>query len=182
MKFLFAALAAAAVGCGSNGAIHVSITDTPATGNVQKVLITVNEIRVHDDGDPNGTPGGTGATNDGATGQGWLVLCNDVQTFDLLTLQNGATLPLCNNQQMSVPTGNISQLRLGVQSAQIVTDTGTQDLDVPSGSNSGFKVDVNEAVAKDQVLEIKLDFNAAASLTQQGNGSWSLKPVIHVVP
>jgi hypothetical protein len=182
MRYGFLVLAAAAFGCGSNGSIHVTITDDPAVGNVQKLLITVDEVRVHDDGDESSTTGGTGATNDGATGQGWMVLCSNVQTFDLLQLTNGATLPLCNDQQVLVPTGHISQIRLGVQSAQLVTDSGTEDLTVPSGANSGLKVDVNQDVTKDQALEIKLDFNAAQSLVQQGNGSWSLKPVLRVLP
>jgi hypothetical protein len=182
MRYGFLVLAAAAMACGSNGSIHVSITDDPAVGNVQKLLITVNEIRVHDDGDVSSTTGDTGATNDGATGQGWLVLCTAVQTFDLLQLTNGATLPLCNDQQVEVVTGHISQLRLGVTAAQLVTDSGTQDLTVPSGASSGLKVDVNRDVTKDQALEIKLDFNAAQSLVQQGNGGWSLKPVLRVLP
>lgn len=182
MKFGILAIAAAVIGCGSNGSIHVTITDAPAVGNVQKVLITVNEVRVHDDGDQASTSGDTGATNDGAVGQGWLVLCTNEQTFDLLQLTNGASLPLCNDQQVLVPTGHISQLRLGVKSAQVVVDGAAQDLAVPSGANSGLKVDVNRDVTKDQTLEIKLDFNAAQSLNQQGNGSWSLKPVLNVLP
>lgn len=68
------------------------------------------EIRVHDDGDASSSTGDAGATADGATGSGWLVLCSDVQTFDLLQLTNGVNLALCNNQQMSVPTGHISQI------------------------------------------------------------------------
>ena len=182
MRFGFLALAAAVIGCGSNGSIHVTLTDDPAVGDVQKLLITVNEVRVHDDGDVSSTTGDTGATNDGAVGQGWMVLCSNEQTFDLLQLTNGVTLPLCNDQQILVPTGHVSQIRLGVKSAQIVTAAGTQDLQVPSGSNSGLKVNVDRDVTKDQVLEIKLDFNAAQSLVQQGNGSWSLKPVLSVLP
>jgi len=182
MRFAFLALAAAAIGCGTNGAIHVTITDDPVAGTVQKLILTVNEIRVHDDGDASSSTGDTGATADGATGSGWIVLCTDVQTFDLLTLNNGVNLALCGDKQESVPTGHISQIRLGVQSAQLVTDTGTQDLKVPSGPQSGMKIDVNQDVAKDQTLEIKLDFVASESLVQQGNGDWTLKPVLKVLP
>ena len=182
MRLGFLTLAAAIIGCGSNGSIHVSITDDPATGSVQKLLITVSEVRVHDDGDASSSTGDTGATNDGAVGTGWMVLCSTEQTFDLLQLTNGATLPLCGDESVTVPTGHVSQLRLGVKSAQLVTDSGTQDLNVPSGASSGLKVDVNQDVTKDNTLDIKLDFNAAQSLVQQGNGSWSLQPVLRVLP
>ena len=181
--FSFVAMAAVAVGCGSNGAIRVAITDDPAVASVRQLVLTVNEVRVHDDGDDTTTGGDSGATADGATGTGWIVLCSGPQTFDLLQYQNGATLPLCGGQAVTVPTGTVSQLRLGVQSAQLVMDNGaTQDLAVPSGPQSGFKIDVGESVQKDQTLSIKLDFVADQSLVQQGNGSWSLKPVLRVVP
>lgn len=178
----FAALAVLAVGCQNYGAIHVAITDDPATASVKQLVLTVNEVRVHDDGEDTATSGGPGATADGATGSGWVILCNDPQTFDLLQYRNGATLPLCGNQDVTVPVGHISQLRLGVASAQLVMDDGaTEDLSVPSGPQSGFKIDVNQDVQKDQTLSIKLDFVADQSLVQQGNGGFSLKPVIHSV-
>ena len=183
MRFMFLALAAAAVGCGSNGAVRVTLTDDPAAASVKQLLVTVNEVRIHDSGEDTATGGDAGATADGATGKGWIVLCSTVQKFDLLQLTNGRTMPLCGNQSITVPTGRVSQLRLGVQSAQLVMDNGgTQDLSVPSGPSSGLKIDVQRDVLKDQTLEVKLDFDANASLVQQGNGSWSLKPVLRVLP
>lgn len=69
-----------------------------------------------------------------------------------------------------------------MQSAQLITDTGTPDLKVPSGPSSGMKIDVSQDVAKDQTLQIKLDFVASESLVQQGNCDWTLKPVLRVLP
>src|SRR5207244_1262655 len=125
MRFLFLAAAALAVGCGNNGSIHVTLTDDPAVGSVKQLLITVNEVRVHDDGDPSITSSGdAGAQADGATGKEWVVLCSNEQTFDLLQLTGGRTLGLCGGQAETVPAGHVSQLRLGVKSAQLITDTG----------------------------------------------------------
>lgn len=183
MKLAFLVLAMVAVGCGSNGAVRVSITDDPAMGSVRQLLITTNEVRIHDDAEETSTGGDATAVADGATGHGWIVLCSSEQTFDLLQLTNGTTLPLCGGQAINVPAGRISQIRLGVKTAQLVLDGGaTQDLDVPSGSSSGLKINVGRDVARDQTLDIKLDFDAAASLEQQGNGGWKLKPVLRVLP
>ena len=105
MRFMFLAFAAAAVGCGSNGAVHVTLTDDPAAASVKQLLVTVNEVRIHDSGEDTATGGDAGATADGATGNGWIVLCSTVQTFDLLQLTNGRTMPLCGNQSITVPSG-----------------------------------------------------------------------------
>ena len=181
MKFL--ALAALAAGCGSNGYVHVTMTDDPAAGTVTQLMITVDEVRIHDDGDPSYAAGGdSGAQADGATGKGWVVLCNNEQTFDLLQLTGGKSLPLCGGQQAEVATGRVSQIRLGVKSAQVVVDGVAQDLAVPSGAQSGLKIAFDAELQKDQVLEVKLDFDAQKSLVQQGNGSWSLKPVLRALP
>src|SRR5437868_5904169 len=183
MKLAFVILAVVAVGCGSNGAVHVTLTDDPAVGSVRQLLITANEVRIHDDGEQTATGGDATAVADGATGSGWLVLCSGDQTFDLLQLTNGRTLPLCGDQAITVPTGRVSQIRLGVKSAQLVLDGGaTQDLDVPSGPASGLKINVGQDVQKNATLELKLDFDANASLVQEGNGSWKLKPVLRLAP
>jgi hypothetical protein len=183
MKLAFLVLSAIAVGCGSNGSIRVSLTDAPAPASVKQVINTTNEVRVHDDNEPTGAGGDSTAGADGATGTGWVILCNSQQTFDLLQLTNGQTMPLCGGQAVEVVTGNISQIRLGVTSAQLVmTDGTTQPLDVPSGGSSGLKINVGRDVQKDQTLDIKLDFDASASLQQQGNGDWKLKPVLRVLP
>ena len=70
-----------------------------------------------------------------------------------------------------------------MKSAQLVLDGGaTQDLDVPSGAQSGLKINVGQDVQKNATLELKLDFDANASLVQEGNGSWKLKPVLRLAP
>ncbi len=176
------AISVLSIGCGSNGAVHVTLHDTPAVGNVTSVLITVDEVRIHDDGEATSTGGGAAATADGATGKGWIVVCSDVQTVDLLQLTGGKSTPLCGDRKVEVATGYVSQMRLGVKSAQIVVNGATQDLDVPSGASSGLKIDVHRDVQKDQTLELSLDFDAKASLVQDGNGAWHLKPVLRLSP
>src|SRR5438105_3018826 len=90
---LLTALALAASACTQTGRVTTQLTDAPVdTGSIKQVLITVGEVRIHDDEDTstpsNGDPA-AGADKDGADGKGWIVLCNTAQQFDLLTLRNG---------------------------------------------------------------------------------------------
>src|SRR5438067_102697 len=136
--FVAALVSAVAVGCGSNGSVRVSLTDDPAQGSVKQLILTTYEVRIHDDGDSASGGGDAAAQADGATGAGWVVLCNDEQTFDLLQLRNGVMAGLCGGRTIDVAAGRVSQLRLGIKKAQLIMDNGvTQDLDVPSGATSG---------------------------------------------
>ncbi|HRH64576.1 MAG TPA: DUF4382 domain-containing protein, partial [Bacteroidia bacterium] len=62
----------------------------------------------------------------------------------------------------------------------LVSTTGTYSLKVPSGAETGLKVNVNQVIAPKGNLQIVLDFDAFASIVVQGNGSFSLKPVIKI--
>jgi len=126
-------------------------------------------------------------------GSGWIVLCTDTKTIDLLSLTGGRFAPLCSRAAadggieelpIEVPAGNISQVRLHLLNAQLVFNDGTPtaDVKVPSGSTSGLKIDVNQSVPKGGTLEIKLDFDAAQSIHKLGNGAYLMQPVIRVLP
>ncbi len=185
----------ALVGCGGGtGQIKMSMTDAPADlVNVSQVNITIDEIRVHDDASARVPDGGPGAAIDGVDGAGWIVLCTDVQTIDLMQLTNGRFTPLCaqpvadggvESRPIDVPAGHISQLRLHLVSASLVFNDGTPTatLTIPSGSTSGLKINVDRTVPGGGVLELKLDFNAASSITRLGTGTYRLSPVLTVLP
>ncbi len=179
------------------GQLKISLTDAPSDlANVSQVNVTFDEIRVHDDASTSSPDGGApdaGASEDGSNGSGWIVLCTDTQTIDLLSLTGGRFTPLCSRTAtdggveevpVDVPAGNISQVRLHLVSAQLVFNDGTPttDVTVPSGTTSGLKIDVNQTVPQAGALEIKLDFNAAQSIHKTGNGKYLMQPVIRVVP
>jgi len=103
MKMRLAALgaliaAAATTACGrGTGTVRPLLTDAPAPANVQKVLITINEVRIKDEAEDaenrnepdddkpglNGSPAThPEAEQDGVRGKGWIVLCTGLQTFD----------------------------------------------------------------------------------------------------
>lgn len=197
MRTSFLALSAlvlAACG-GSNGTIKVSLTDAPSDlTNVSQVLITFDELRVHDEAASSTPDGGPAdAAADGVDGKGWIVLCSDTRQLDLLALTGGVFAPVCTQTlsdggateaEISVPAGRISQLRLHLTAAKLVFNDGTApvNLTVPSGPQSGLKINVDRDVPAGGTLELKLDFNAAQSITKLGNASYSLKPVLSVLP
>ena len=58
-----------------------------------------------------------------------------------------------------------------------------QPLKVPSGAQSGIKLNANFTVQPDQVTDLLLDFDACKSVVVAGNsGQYLLKPVIRVEP
>lgn len=194
---LFAFLLATACSGSGTGQVKVSLTDAPSDlANVSQVNVTFDEIRVHDDASaslPDGGNPDAGSSADGSDGAGWIVLCTDTKTIDLLSLTGGRFTPLCTRPALDggveefaveVPAGRISQVRLHLVGAHLVFNDGTPttDVKVPSGSSSGLKINVDQSVPSGGTLEIKLDFNAAQSINKLGNGSYMMQPVIQVLP
>lgn len=193
MRLILLLTVLTAVGCGSTGQIMVTMTDAPVSDpNVKNVFVTYDELRIHSDGTQNATNGGPDAHADGVDGPGWIVLCSETRTVDLLALLNNVFTPLCTHTladggleaaPITVPAGRISQLRLHVTSARLTfVNSPDQTLTIPSGSTSGLKIDVQRDVPSGSTLELKLDFDAGASLTKLGNGTWRMGPVLHVLP
>jgi hypothetical protein len=157
------------------GSLKVSLTDAPACG-FDSVNVTVNKIRVNQSAT---------ATD---TDAGWTdITLNPSQKINLTSLTNGVLQGL---GQASLPAGHYNQIRLVLtpNSAQglenSVVPTGAQEvaLTVPSGSQSGFKVNGNFDVAENTLADIVLDFDACRSVFKTGNGKYMLKPVITAAP
>jgi len=172
----------------------VSMTDAPVSDpNVKNVFVTYDELRIHSDGTQNAPVGGPDAHADGVDGPGWIVLCSDTRTVDLLALLNNVFTPVCTHTladggleaaPITVPAGRISQLRLHVTSARLTFVDGSPDqpLTIPSGSTSGLKINVQRDLPSGSTLELKLDFDAGASLTKLSDGTWRMAPVLRVLP
>lgn len=96
--------------------------------------------------------------------------------YDLLELTGGASVLLADDE---VPTGDISQIRLVLGTENSVVVNGeTYPLATPSAQQSGLKVQVHEELEAGIFYEFTLDFDVEESIVVQGNGSYSLKPVI----
>jgi hypothetical protein len=96
--------------------------------------------------------------------------------YDILKFRNGLDTLLV---QAEVPAGTVQQIRLKLgNNSVIVVDGTTYPLSTPSGQQSGIKLNLNETFVADGSYTIWLDFDAAKSINQTGNGQYKLKPVI----
>jgi hypothetical protein len=76
----------------------------------------------------------------------------------------------------------ISQIRLvlGTENS-IMVNSVLHDLKTPSAQQSGLKINVHANIADLDVYNLLIDFDAEQSIVTQGNGNYSLKPVIKVM-
>lgn len=80
-----------------------------------------------------------------------------------------------------IPSGRINQIRLILgDDNTVVIDGQTFPLSTPSAQQSGLKLNVNQELEGGILYEYILDFDADKSIVRQGNGGYSLKPVIRV--
>jgi hypothetical protein len=82
----------------------------------------------------------------------------------------------------SIPAGHYSQMRLYIgQGSNIVVDGTWRPLEIPSGSQSGLKLNIQANILAGVKYELVLDFEASRSIVATGSGHYQLKPVIKVV-
>lgn len=178
---LFALTIVAACGGGSDGAdqgtLRLSLTDAPSCGYDQ-VNVAIQKIRVHKSGTAGDTDGGWSELN-----------LATPKRVDLLSLSNGV---LSSLGQLPLPAGRYTQMRLVLAANDAanpllnsVVPTGGSEtaLTVPSGQQSGLKINVDITIAANQIADFVLDFDACKSLVTAGaSGKVLLKPVVTVVP
>jgi len=175
-------LAGLAAGCGDGGGgssppgtLGVSMTDAPSCG-FDAVNVTVVKVRAHKSSTASDTDGGW---ND--------ITLNPARKINLLDLNNGVLDYL---GQTPLPAGHYTQLRLvldpntAVGFANSVVPTGGVEtaLVTPSAVQSGIKLVNGFDVPSGQRVDLMLDFDACKSIVIRGNGTYALKPVIHVIP
>jgi hypothetical protein len=137
----------------------VRLTDSP--GDYEIVNIDIQAVEVHSD---NG---------------GWMSLETNVDVYDLLTLTNGAETVIANDD---LPAGKVSQLRLILgDNNSVVVDNESYPLTVPSGSESGLKLQIHADLTEGITYSVLLDFDAAKSIVATSSGSYILKPVIKAI-
>lgn len=145
----------------SSGMTPLSVRMTDAPGDYEEVNVDIKEVRVHSD---NG---------------GWITLNTKAGVYNLLKLTNGLDTLLGT---AVVPSGNISQIRLILGSANTVKVDGVlYPLATPSAEQSGLKLQVHETLVDSVAYTILLDFDAGRSIHQTGTGAYKLKPVLRTI-
>jgi len=149
---------------GGQGQIKISMVDSPAGYN--EVNIVVIRVEVHE--------------ADAESNDGWFVINNNTATYDLLLLRNGASVVLGNH---SLNAGHYTQIRLIIGTgSNVVVDGVTYPLEIPSGEQSGVKLNHQFEIQPGLLYELLLDFDAERSIVLTGNGQYKLKPVIRLIP
>jgi hypothetical protein len=182
------------------GTVNVSISDPPScknpNGNFEHVYITVRSVQAH-----------TSASATDNT-PGWQELAPQLNSqpmqVDLFSTAQ-TTCVLAQLGSASLPVGSYQQIRLllvsntpGASDAVpmtnacagngyncvVLSDSSIHELDLSSQSNTGLKIPPGQIVGgpmqvtAGQSVDLNIDFNACASIVQEGNGQFRLKPVL----
>ncbi len=141
-----------------NTTVKVRLTDNPF--NADEVNVDIQQVRVKFSDD---------------SIHGWTDLSTHAGIYDLLGLQNGVDTLLAVGV---IPTNIVKEIRfvLGVNNT-IKVNSIVYPLTIPSGSESGLKIKVNKQL-NGTLDSLLIDFDAALSIHQLGNGDYQLKPVL----
>lgn len=153
------------------GSISFSLTDA-AIDSAAKVFVRIAAIHVKR-----------------ADSDDWLEIPKEVpDEIDLLTLQDGNTAPLAAISKIGAGVFTHVRLKLSEsQPARIVLKDGRQyPLNVPSGSETGLKINQKFEVIEGEDLRLIVDFDLRKSVVVlgQGNGEerYLLKPTLRMIP
>jgi len=140
--------------------LNIRLTDAPL--DIDEVNIDLQSILVKG-------PGGSEE----------IELNTNAGIYDLLDLQNGIDVLVANAM---VSLSEIRQVRLVLgEENTVVVDGEEHELKIPSGSQSGLKINVCLDLSGTPQYDLILDFDAAESVHQTGNGRYIMQPVIRVV-
>jgi hypothetical protein len=147
----------------SQGQLKISMVDSPA--QFDQVNIVVTRVEVH--------------MADSSEG-GWMIVNPVPHTYDLLQLTNGASVVLGDT---FLTAGHYTQIRLVLgDGCNVVTNGDTIPLVIPSGMQTGIKLNHEFDLLPGNLYELMLDFNAEQSIHITGNGEYMMNPVIRVMP
>lgn len=140
--------------------LQVRLTDAPAV--YDSVIVDIVSVMVHSDQ------------------SGWITMnMPSPGRYNLLQFSNGMDTLIAS---ATMPAGNVSQIRLILGSNNSVTKNGVSyPLTVPSGSESGLKLQIHKELVEGVTNIIQLDFDAGRSIVETGSGDFKLKPVIRAV-
>src|SRR5229473_2020622 len=166
-------------------------------GNFMNVFVTIRSIQAH-----------TSATADNtSSGWQELApqLVSAPMQVDLLHLPANGQCLLQQLGSASLPAGDYQQIRLILMANAaptgpvpstnncsslgnvfncVVNSTGTHTLNLSSEANTGLKIPPGQVmggpihVAAGQSVDLDIDFNTCASIVQEGNGNFRLKPTL----
>lgn len=155
-------------GCGTDsdpgtGTMTVEMADAPID-SADAVNVFIERVEV----------------NRAGNSDGWVTLNEPQQEYDLLELTNGATTVIGSAE---LEAGTYPQIRLILSSDGHSVEIGEDihDMFIPSGAQTGIKLNINAEIQEDIEYVLLLDFDASRSVVKAGQNSqrpYILKPVI----
>lgn len=143
------------------GTLEVRLHDAPV--DFEEVNIFIERVEVNN------------TTGD----EGWQVISEPNQAFDILELTNGVYEVIGDAE---LEAGLYPQIRLVVSrdANSVVIDGEEHNLFVPSGTETGVKLNVNAEIREGITYTLLLDFDASRSVRQTGQSQtgYILQPVI----
>jgi hypothetical protein len=141
------------------GYMTVKMTDAPADYqevNVEIVGLSINTVT-----------------------KGWVDVHVNRGIYNLIDLRNNMTMVLTDKAMLPIGKATQIRLQLGSQNSIVVEET-REALKIPSGEESGVKINIDETILNGQQHIIVLDFDAKASIVKGRQGNYMLKPVIKI--
>lgn len=110
---------------------------------------------------------------------GWVALATYPGIYNLNAITADASIVLVN--ELTMPAGDVEQFRLILGPNNLIVIGGiAYPLKVPSGEQTGLKINLNESIHFVNFITVILDFDPNHQIVEQGNGGYILKPVIQV--
>lgn len=161
----------------SEGTAQVAVKLTDAPGDYEAVFVDVEDVLIKLESDTAVETSAETETED----EGWVSLGNvEPQRVNLLDLTGGITQLL---GEAEIPAGYMHEMRLVLGDNNTVKIKDVENeilLDTPSAQQSGLKVKVDQELNADTYYTFILDFDVDKSVVTQGNGGYSLKPVLRL--
>ena len=159
-------VAIVANGCSDNptttdgqGRLSITTFDAPAPDGIEHLYLHIIEISAHHEDN------------------GWMTLSDIDTTIDFLELVNGITVNLFDD---SIPSGYYSQIRLLLDDSNtIVIDSITYPLTIPSGTQTGIKLNLDEQLSPGEFVSLMVDFDLSKSVIV-ANNEYKLKPTYNM--
>ena len=152
----------------NNGTHQVTVRLTDNPFNAEEVNVDIHSVQLkYNDDNNNGT-------NDD---EGWVTINTNDSIYNLLNLQNDVNVVLA---QGPYNYDHLKEIRLILGTNNSIKIGGSVfPLTVPSGSSSGLKIKVDRDLHEGD-NDFLIDFDAALSIHETGNGQYMLRPVIRL--
>lgn len=156
---------------------HMNFHLTDAPGDYEEVNIDVVGLQIHyADGTSDSVSTDTTDTTNSGGGK-WIELPVEPFKINLLEL-SGNVDTLIASADLDPGTYKNLRLILGTDN-DVVVDGMTYDLKVPSGQQTGYKINFQTELESEDDLDVTIDFDAEKSVHQAGNsGKYILRPVL----